>query len=164
MRDHDNGLYEDEEFVREGGVLVPKSGGREVGPGDNDGPPAEWVEDPGSEDDLPGTRDDLPYDYGVEVPRPADETIDGPDNVYAGFGSMGETGAPKEGDGAPLGQVDERDLWRRQRQLIQESDAEEQHMRGLEDQDTEAIHDAEAEDAEETVASGPDGTSATGSG
>lgn len=164
MRRSKSGSYDNKELVREGGVLVPASDGREVGPDKDEGPLSDYALDTTPEDDLPGTRDDLPYDYGIEDPEAADHIIDGPDNIGAGFGGgMGRTGSDEDGDEPPLGRPEERELWRKQRPLIQESDREERHLRGLEGLDLKAVHDAGAEDAEEPFQEAPDGTSSTGS-
>lgn len=163
MRKSPDGSYDDVELVREGGVLVPASGGHEVGPEPDEGPVSDVATEPIPDDDLPGTRDDLPYDYGLEDPEAADHLIGAPENVDAGFGGMGRTGSDDDGDEPPLGRPEERELWSKQRQLIQESDREERHLRGLDGLDLEAVHDAAAEDAEEPFQEAPEGESSTGS-
>ncbi|PKQ29369.1 MAG: hypothetical protein CVT60_05760 [Actinobacteria bacterium HGW-Actinobacteria-10] len=163
MRRSPDGSYDNRELVREGGVLVPASDGREVGPDEDEGPVSDYAAEPIPDDDLPGTRDDLPYDYGIEDPEAADHIIDAPENVDAGFGGMGRTGSDEDVDERPLGRPEERELWSKQRPLIQESDREEQHLRGLEGLDLEAVHDASAEDAEEPFQEAPEGESSTGS-
>lgn len=162
MRIHSDGLYDDEEVVREGGVFMPAGGGREVGPEDRDAVPSDYVEDPDADDGVPGTPDDLPYDFGIETAEAADHLIDGPDRVNAGFGGMGATGPADEGEEQPLGRPEERELWKKQRPLIQESDAEENHLARLEGLDAERVLDAEAEGAEEALPDFPEGGSATG--
>jgi hypothetical protein len=162
MRIHSGGSFDDEEFVREGGVLVPRNGGHEVGPDDRDLTKSDYVEDPDVDDGVPGTRDDLPYDFGVETAEAADHIIDGPDRVNAGFSGMGATGAAPEGDEPPLGGPEERELWKKQRPLIQEAEAEEGHLAGVEGLDAERVRDAEAEGAEEALPDFPEGSSATG--
>lgn len=163
MRKSPDGSYDDRELVREGGVLVPASDGREVGPDEDEGPRSDVAAEPIPDDDLPGTVDDLPYDYGIEDPEAADHLINAPERVSAGFGGgMGRTGSDEDRDEPPLGRPEERELWSKQRQLIQESDREEVHLRGLEGLDLEAVDDAEAEDAEEPFQEAPDGTSSTG--
>jgi hypothetical protein len=162
MRMHSDGSFDDEDLVREGGILVSRSGGREVGPSDDDRTPSDYVEDPDVDDGVPGTRDDLPYDFGVENAEAADHVIKGPDNLRAGFGGMGQTGADDDRDEAPLGAPDERELWNKQLTLIEESDAEEGHLAGLEGLDPKTVLDAEAEGAEEPLPDFPEGGSATG--
>jgi hypothetical protein len=161
-RKHPDGSFDDEELVREGGVFVSRGGGREVGPEAADSP-SDYVQDPGADEGVPGTRDDLPYDFGVEIPEAADHVIDGPDRVSAGFGGMGRTGSDPDGNETPLGAPEERELWDRQLSLIDESEIEERHLRGLEGSDSKRVRDAEAEGAEEVLPDSPDGVSATGS-
>ncbi len=162
MRMHADGSFDEEDLVREEGILVSHSSGREVGPEDRDRTPSDYVEDPNADDGVPGTEDDLPYDFGVEIIEAADHVVNGPGHVNAGFGGMGKTGSDDDADETPLGGPEERELWRIQRALIGESDAEEEHMRGLEDLDVERILDAEAEGAEDPLPDFPEGESATG--
>jgi hypothetical protein len=161
VRRHSGGSFDDEELVREGGVFVSRGGGREVG-ADEAGAPGDYVEDPGVDDGVPGTRDDLAYDFGVELPMAADHIIDGPDNVAAGFGGMGRTGSEPDGDEAPLGAPDERELWGKQLSLIDEAEVEERGLSGLEGSDMQRLRDAEADGAEDVLPDFPDGVSATG--
>ena len=161
-RMHRDGSFDEEELVREGGVLVSRNGGHEVGPEDADRVSTDWVEDPSADDGVPGTPDDLPYDFGVEVPLPADHLIQSPDRVNAGFGGMGKTGPAGEDHDIPEGVPEERELWDKQRALIEESEAEEAHLRGLAEKDLPAVVDAEAEDAAEALPDFPEGESATG--
>jgi len=162
-RMHSDGSFDEEELVREGGVFVSRQGGREVGPQDDDRVASDWVEDPSADDGVPGTRDDLPYDYGVENAPAADHLIQSPDNRRAGFGAMGTTGPVGEDHDIPLGVPEERELWDKQRALIEESEAEEAHLRGLAEKDLPAVVDAEAEGAAEVLPDSPGGESATGS-
>lgn len=162
---HKDGSLDDEELVREGGVFVSRSGGREVGCEDETCAPDEWVEDGGTGDGVPGTADDLPYDYGVEHAPPADQLITTPDRAnpgLSGFGGLGETGADEDADEPPLGRPDERELWRRQRPLIQESGDEAARYRGLRDDDIARVEAAVGEDAGEVLPESPEGESATG--
>ncbi len=151
MRMHTDGSYDDEDLVREGGVFVSRTGGREVGPSGEDKAPSDYVEDRDADDGVPGTRDDLPYDFGVETSEAADHLVDGPDNVNAGFGGMGTTGSNVDRPESPLGAADERELWNKQLSLIEESDAEEAHLIGLDDAEVLRITDAETEGAEDPL-------------
>jgi hypothetical protein len=162
MRSRSDGSYDDDEVVREGGVFVSRSSGREVGPEGRDVVGSDYVEDPDADDGVPGTVDDLPYDFGVEIIEAADHMVDGPDRVNAGFGGMGSTGSDEDRDERPLGAPDERELWKRQVPLIQGADAEERHLAGLEGLDATRVLDAEAEGAEEALPDFPEGESATG--
>jgi hypothetical protein len=158
--------FDEEDLVREGGVFVSRhSNGHEVGAQPDERTPEEdWVEDPYSSDGVPGTSDDLPYDYGVESAQPADQQVLSPDRRIAGFGHMGETGgADADVDEQPLGKPEERELWKRQRALMQESADEETHFPDASDAAVRQMEDAVGEDAAEPMTEGPEGTSATGS-
>lgn len=165
MEDHKHGetSFGDEQYVREGGVLVPVHTGHENRHEDGSIAPDEWVEDDIAQDNSPGTQDDLPYDYGVEVQQPVDQLVDGPDDVNAGFGRMGQTGSDEDEEEPPLGRPEERELWRKQRGLIDEAGDEEARYRGLEDADVRRIDDAVGPESGEVFPEGPEGGSATGS-
>lgn len=66
----------DEELEREGGVFVRRGGGREVTCAEDECAPDDYVDDEINDDGVPGTVDDLPFDYGVETPDAADESLD----------------------------------------------------------------------------------------
>jgi hypothetical protein len=157
--------FDDEDLVREGGVFVSRhSNGHEVSATPDEQAPEEWVEDPYQNDAGPGTSDDLPYDYGVESAQPADQQVLSPDRRISGFGHLGETGgADPDTDEQPLGKPEERELWKRQRALIQESEDEETHFPGASDAAVKRMEDAVGEDAAEPLSETPGGTSATGS-
>ena len=155
--------FEDDELVREGGVFVARDGGHEVGCGDDRCAPDDYVEDPVNDDNVPGTVDDLPYTYGVEVPRAADETLESVLGTSAPRWGAGATGPAGSGDEQPLGQPEELELWGHQMALIEESESEERHYRGLADTDIRKVANASAENAEEALPDVPDGVSATGS-
>lgn len=164
--DDDSDLsFEEEDLVREGGVFVSRhSNGHEVGAEPGERTPEDWAEDPYASDGVPGTRDDLPYDYGVESAAPADQQVLSPDRRISGFGRLGETGgADPDVDEQPLGRPEERELWRRQRALIDESRSEEGHFADASDAQMERLEAAVGEDAAETLPEAPEGTSATGS-
>jgi hypothetical protein len=157
--------FDEEDLVRDGGVFVSRhSNGHEVGAEAEERTPGDWVEDPYTNDGVPGTSDDLPYDYGVENAQPADQQVLSPDRRISGFGHLGETGgADPDTEEQPLGKPEERELWRRQRALIQESEAEETHFPAAADADVRRMEDAVGEDAAEPLSETPEGTSATGS-
>ena len=155
--------FGDEEYVREGGVLIPVSTGHEVRHEDDTIAPDDNVEDPIADEGVPGTRDDLPYDYGVEVSQPADQMMLSLDHRSGGFGPIGHTGSDDDGEEPPLGAPDERELWRKQRALIDESGDEAARYVGLEGADAARIEDAEGDDAAEVFSESPEGESATGS-
>ncbi|MBW6469455.1 MAG: hypothetical protein K0B85_09910 [Coriobacteriia bacterium] len=160
------GRWDDDRLERDEGVLIRDDSTAAEGCDDETDrcAPDEIVEDPIEDRHVPGTPDDLPYDYGVEIPPPADQALDTIDHAgtHGGWG-VGETGPADEGDEPQLGRPEERELWRRQKPLIEAAEREEQHYRGLAPEHAEAIHEALAEDAEEPLSEAPDGTSATGS-
>jgi hypothetical protein len=162
-RIQDEGPFGDEEYVREGGVLVPVNSGHEVRHEDESIAPDDVLEDLVADEGVPGTRDDLPYDYGVEVAQPADQMILSLEHGGAGFGAMGLTGSDEDGEEPPLGAQDERELWRHQKALIQESEDEAIRYTGLQDDDIARVEAAVGEDAGEVLPDAPEGESATGS-
>ncbi len=161
---HRDGSFDDEDLERQGGVFVSHHGGREVAPEERDRPTDDLDEDPWTDDGVPGTTDDLPYDHGVDLSTPADHLILSPERRNSGFGDMGETGVDDREQEPPLGAVDERDLWHRQRGLIDESGDEAARYAGLTDADIPRVEAAVGEDAAEVLPDSPEGESATGSG
>ncbi|MBN2404072.1 MAG: hypothetical protein JXE06_00675 [Coriobacteriia bacterium] len=87
--------FEDDELVREGGVLVSRSGGREIGCSDKDCAMDDYADDSADEDGVPGTVDDLPYDYGIEAPRAADETFESLDRAARARRTASGTAGPE---------------------------------------------------------------------
>jgi hypothetical protein len=160
---------DDDAYVRDEGVLVPRSGGHDVGCDEEQGwcAPDDVVEDPVNDEHVPGTADDLPYDYGVELAPAADQqllSIDG--GPLSGFGDPGLTESEEDtgfGDEPPLGAVDERELWGHQRALIDEAGDESHRYRGLDESSVRAVEESVGEDAGEVLPESPEGTSATGS-
>ncbi|MCE5191230.1 MAG: hypothetical protein LLG08_05670 [Actinomycetia bacterium] len=161
-RDNDS-WFEDDELVREGGVLVSRSGGREVGCDEDECAPDDDPEDQGDDDGIPGTVDDVPYSYGVEKARAADEIFESFDRSPAKSWGVGVTGPTADGSERPLGEPEERELWQQQRALIDESEAEQRHYEALREDDVANVAEASAEDAEEVLPETPEGVSATGS-
>lgn len=154
--------FEDDELAREEGILHSRDGGHEVHC-EGECAPDENVEDPINEHGVPGTVDDLPYDLGVETARAADETLDSIERPAVTSWSVGATGPADSGPETELGRPEERELWRMQRPLIEEAEAEERHYTGLPEESLPGIAEASAEDAAEVLPDAPDGTSATGS-
>jgi len=159
----DEGPYGDEEYVRIGGVLVPVNNGHEVRHEDGTIAPDDIVEDLIADDGVPGTPDDVPYGYGVEVALPADQMILSLERGATGLGSVGRTGSEPDRDEPPLGAPDERELWRRQKSLIEESADEAARYAGIPESEVPRIEAAIGEDAAETLPETPGGESATGS-
>lgn len=153
--------FEDDDLAREEGILVSRAGGHEVGCEDQCAPD-ENVEDPINDEGVPGTVDDLPYDFGVETARAADETLDSIEHPAVTSWGVGLTGHADSGEETELGGPEQRELWRIQRPLIEEADAEERHYAGLPEEELPEIAEASAEDASEVLPDAPDGTSATG--
>ena len=163
VRLHGERPFDEEEYERVGGVFAPVNGGHEVGCDDKQCAPDELVEDPLNDDGVPGTPDDLPYDYGVEVPDAVDQQVLSPEKRHIGFGGMGDTGAPDDPtEEPPLGAEDERDLWHKQRGLIQESEDEAARWGGLAEDRLPDIEEAMGDDSGEVLPDSPEGESATG--
>jgi len=163
VRLHGERPFEEEEYERQGGVFVPVNGGHEVGCEDDRCAPDELVEDDLNDHGIPGTPDDLPYDYGVEIPQPVDQQVLSPEHRHAGFGGMGYTGAPRDVTSEPpLGAGDERDLWNRQRGLIEEAGDEAARWGGLSEDSLARVEDASGDEASEVLPDAPEGASATG--
>lgn len=163
VRSHGERPFGDEEYVREGGVLVPLNTGHEVRHEDETIAPDDIVEDLIADEGVPGTPDDLPYDYGVEVAQPADQMMLTLEHRKSGFGPVGRTESDDDTDAPPLGTVDERELWRRQRPLIEEAGDEAARYAGLADDDIRRVEASVGEDAAEPLPDAPEGESATGS-
>lgn len=163
VRIHGERPMEEKEFVRQGGVLVPVDSGHEVGCTDEMCAQDELVEDPLNDDGIPGTPDDLPYDFGVEVPAAVDQQLLSPEHPQAGFSGLGHTGSDEDlSVESPLGSIDERELWSKQRALMQESSDEAPRWGGLEGDDLQRVEDAIGDDAAEVLPDAPEGESATG--
>jgi len=163
VRIHRDGSLDDEELVREGGVFVSRNGGHEAD-ADETRVADDYIEDPGSGDGVPGTVDDLPYDFGVEHAVAADQRLMSSGRNTGSAGGIGRTGSDEDVEPADLGGPEERELWRKQRGLIQESADEPARYAGLNDDLVARVDRATGEDAGEVLADAPEGTSATGSG
>jgi hypothetical protein len=161
VRIHDDGSLEDEELVRVGGVFVSRNGGHEA---DSDEARAadDYIEDPGSGDGVPGTVDDLPYDFGVEHAVAADQLLESSGRGRGVRSGIGYTGADDDREPPLLGGPEERELWKKQRGLIQESGDEEARYAGLSDDIAARADSASGEDAADVLPDAPEGKSATG--
>jgi len=167
--------YPDDEWLKqEEGVLVPAEAGHRVGCDEDEEPcaPDDMVEDPVNDLGVPGTQDDLPYDFGAEVPPAADQQLEliedlsreGEDSdLEPEEEDLGVTGAPADGDGPPLGRPEERELWGKQRALIQEDEREGRRLDGIPESDIPDVERAMGDDAADPLPGSPGGTSATGS-
>jgi len=162
VRIHDDGSLDEEELVREGGVFVSRSGGREAH-SDESRAADDYIEDPGTGDGIPGTVDDLPYDFGLENATPADQLLASSLKGH-GVRAVGRTGADNDTEPPPLGGPEERELWKKQRGLIQESGDEAARYAGLSDEQIRALDAATGEDAADVLPDSPEGKSATGAG
>jgi hypothetical protein len=161
VRIHNDGSLEDEELVREGGVFVSRNGGHEVD-ADEARAADDYIEDPGTGDGVPGTVDDLPYDFGLEHATAADQLLESSARGRNVRSSVGHTGADDDSDPPALGGPEERELWKKQRGLIQESADEEARYAGLSDELIERVDAASGEDAADVLPDAPGGRSATG--
>jgi hypothetical protein len=162
VRIHDDGSLEEEELVREGGVFVSRSGGREA---DSEESRAadDYVEDPGTGDGVPGTVDDIPYDFGLEKSSAADQLLESSMRGRGAQSGIGHTGADDDSEPKDLGGPEERELWKKQRGLIQESADETARYAGLSDELIARVDAATGEDAADVLPDAPEGKSATGS-
>ncbi len=158
----DDHWFADNELVHEEGILVSASGGHRAGCDDDECAPDETVEDPINEPGVPGTVDDLPYDYGVETAQAADETFESLENPPSKARSVGATGPVDDAEPRELGRPEERELWNKQRPLIEESEINEREYGSLPEEKIAEIVAASGEDAEEVLPQSPDGVSATG--
>jgi hypothetical protein len=157
--------FDDDDLVREEGIFVSRNDTGEPGSGDKDEfAPDDVVEDPVNDEGVPGTVDDLPYDYGVETALPADEMLESFDRPKVAWGPIGRTGADDDGEEPELGKPEERELWRQQRTLIDESGDEAARYRGLREDEVAEVEGAVGEDAAEALSETPEGESATGAG
>jgi hypothetical protein len=161
VRIHDDGSVEDEALVREGGVFVSRSSGREVDAREARAAD-DYIEDPGTGDAVPGTVDDLPYDQGLETARAADSLLTSSGRGRGAAGGIGRTGADDDREPPELGGPEERELWKKQRGLIGESKDEDARYAGLSDDLAARLDAASCEDAADTLPDSPEGTSATG--
>lgn len=163
VRIKDDGSLEDEELVREGGAFVSRNGGHEAND-DVARAADDYIEDPATGDGVPGTVDDLPYDLGVEKATATDQLLKSSGRGHGAWGGIGRTGADDDSEPAPLGGPEERELWKKQRGLIQESADEGARYAGLSDEQSARVDEASGEDAGEVLPDSPEGKSATGAG
>lgn len=161
VRIHDDGSLDDEELVREGGVFVSRNGGHEVHE-DEMRASDDYIEDPGTGDGVPGTVDDLPYDFGLENANAADQLLESSGRGHGVGSKVGHTGADDDSEPPELGGPEERELWKKQRGLIQEASEHEAHYAGLDEDRIAAVDAALGEDAAEVLPDSPEGKSATG--
>lgn len=148
----------DEKVERVGGVFVePEHTQVDCNQPDAGCATDEYPEDPYSVDNRPGTVDDPTYSFGVELPNAADQHV-------VPEGATHQTG-PEAGDEPELelGERDERDMWRRQRSLIEEDSDSPNLPVGMSEEDqgriASAMGDDQGDGAPEDIAE----TSATGS-
>lgn len=140
------------------GVFVEPQGTRDVSRQVERAVPDEFVEDPYTADDHPGTPDDIPYSMGVETPDPADQHV-----VAEGATSQAGPSAGEERE-QELGRRDERELWARQKALIEEDEKSGLRLDGFSDEEAQRVAAAMGDDAAEAMPDYPGGTSATGNG
>ena len=166
MHSNSGPVHDDDSFVREGGVFAPRTGGRDVGCDDEQDvcPPDEVLEDPVNDEHVPGTVDDLPYDYGTVDPAPTDQFLGSIESgPVLGMRDVGETGYDEEADEPELGAKDEKDLWSRQKVLIDEDEAQPYAIPDMSAEDVKDLELALGEDAAGPLVESEEGTSATGS-
>lgn len=158
----DGSLDEDENLEREGGVFVSrKAGSRDVGP-DEPEIPNDYPEDPASEEHVPGTVDDANYDYGIQLPKATDQLLTSSGQTSAAATGVGRTGADDDRDPSELGREDQRELWRNQRALNEESEEDSVPWDDVGEELAERFQETTGEDAAEVNPEAPEGGSATG--
>ena len=165
MKHPDDGMtFDDEELVPDNGVYAEVNTGQEADcdEGKASCAPDDMVEDPISEDVTPGTVDDLPYDYGVETPIAVDQELFV--QSRGGRSGIGRTGSDPEGTESELGADDERELWKKQRALIDEDERESARDIGLDEPELEEVAKAYGGDAAEALPMNPEGVSSVGEG
>lgn len=127
-----------DKLVREGGVLVePEHQQVDCNDPEIECGPDDYPEDPYSIDNRTGTPDDANYSFGVELPN-ADDLHLVPDS---GRMSVGETEGAEEPPERDLGELEERDMWRRQRPLIEEDVEAGADLEGMSDEDADRVVD-----------------------
>lgn len=149
----------DEKLEREGGVFIePQHTQVDCNSPDAGCATDEYPEDPFSIDNRPGTVDDPTYSMGVELPNAADQHL-----VPEGGTHQGGRPAPDEEREWEPGELEERDMWRRQRALIEE-DADDgiKMPAGTSDEQAERILDAMGDESADNVPDMTQGGSATG--
>jgi len=149
----------DEKLVREGGILVEPEHTRKGCDDDVvECAPDDYPEDPYSVSNRPGTADDVGYSYGVESPDAADVNFI-PARSKLRAGEL----APDEERELEPGTIDERDLWRHMKPLIDEDvDDGIKLPAGMGDEDAARVLDAMGDEAAEASHESVDGVSATG--
>ena len=163
MKHPDDGMtFDDEELVHENGVFAEVNAGHDVERCDDkdECAPDDIVEDPINDEHVPGTVDDLPYDFGVETPVAADQELFV--QSRGGRSGIGRTGSDPEGTESELGAEDERDLWSRQRTLMDEDERESAVDIGLDPVELEDAARAYGGDAGDPLPMNPDGLSSGG--
>lgn len=148
-----------EKLEREGGVFIePQHTQVDCNDPENLGcAPDEYPEDPYAVDNRPGTPDDVTYSYGLELPNAADRHL-----VPEGATHQSGPPAPDEEREFEPGERDERDLWRRQRALIEEDADSPKLPVGMSDEDGRRVMGAMGDDEGDEASEDATTVSATG--
>lgn len=149
----------DEKLERDNGVFAePQHMQRDCNSPDAECATDEYPEDPFAIDNRPGTADDATYSMGVELPNAADQHL-----VPEGRTHQSGHSAPDEEREWEPGELEERDLWRRQRPLIEEDvDDGIKFPRGVSDEEAQHTLDAMGDETSDNVPDMTQGGSATG--
>lgn len=148
----------EEKLDREGGVFVePQHTQVDCNSPDADCATDEYPEDPYAIDNRSGTIDDTTYSMGVELPNAADLHL-----VPEGGVHQAGRAAPDEEPERDLGELEERDLWRRQRPLIQEDEGDGVKVPGATDEQAQRVLDAMGDESSDNTPDMTQGISATG--
>lgn len=148
----------EEKLERDGGVFVePQHTQVDCNAPDAGCATDEYPEDPYSVDNRPGTVDDPTYSMGVELPNAADLHLVPEGGVH----QSGRPAADEEPE-RDLGELEERDLWRRQRPLIEEDEDDGVKLLGASDDEARRVLDAMGDESSDSVPDMTQGGSATG--
>lgn len=149
----------DERLERIGGVFVEEQHGEvDCNSEANACAPDDYPEDPYAIDNRPGTPDDVTYSIGLQSPDADDQHVVPDVRTH----HSGPPASATERD-TELGTEDERDLWARNRPLVQE-DVDEGVMLplGMDEDEGERVLEAMGDEASEVAPDSATGTSATG--
>jgi hypothetical protein len=145
--DHNEGVLEEPDAH----VVGTGHGGPEAAPDD-------YSSDPFADGaNEPGTVDDIPLTFGQQLPDSADAHLVPEGSTRQEGRSSGEAS-----DAADVGKADEDELWRAQKDLVEEDEKQGLKLDGFAEEEIPEILDAMGDDAAEPLGDFPNGTSATG--
>jgi hypothetical protein len=159
----DRPVFEEEELV-EAGVYVEQNRGENVGCDEATDrcAPDDYSEAPHESRNVPGTEDDVPYSVGTEESIPAADT----QFRYADESTTSSSRPTPADEGdteSDISKTDERDLWRRNRALIEEDEDDGLKLEGFSEEEIPDVLDAMGDEAQDPIPDSATGYSATGS-